>query len=310
MAQKQTYNKIKIFSDSIDGFILKKVITNITNIDSELIYHSEDDENVFILKRDDLINFAGLNQVDFLNNLDSWQDIKSIDFFFWDEKNNDIQNLGITLKGRFLLVKQKDFISSLSIDYQSVDKLPSFENILNLRKTEDSNIFLYLDKYPLSKSIKKLKKLLIKSHIDDLFVHFLLDNNFSASVVNYDGNMFLYVLGSIDNIYWKVIEAYQKLYSVNTDIVFQRDEYIVENVELILASSNLFFLGYKNGIYDHFKFINLSFRFDFYKRVFEDINNLENYKNFWFEVKNNFELLNVDNLKRSVSFYRYYGIIS
>jgi hypothetical protein len=197
----------------------------------------------------------------------------------------------------------------LSIDYQFVDKLPSFENILNLRKTEDSNIFLYLDKYPLSKSIK-LKKVLIKSHIDDLFVHFLLDNNFSASVVNYDGNMFLYVLGSVDNIYWKVIEAYQKLYSVNTDIVFQRDEYIVENVELIPAYSNLFFLGYKNGIYDHLKFINLSFRFDFYKRVLEDINNLENYKNFWFEVKNNFELLNVDNLKRSVSFCRYYGIIS
>jgi len=269
---------IKMFSSSIDGFLIKKIFSSY-NVD--LIVYGVPKDNIYVVNYNDLIVldlFSG-----------KVVPAKNVNFFVWNRKESKMEKVGLTLKsGETFLLEEEDLVNLFIAQQtderfaQRSERLLELEEFLKLK--EPSKILIYLERYPENRgfAFKKLKKVILKSFIDEIFVDYIVDHNFTSSVVNYDQTMYIYTLGDEEGVEDKIIEAYQDLYSVNTDVILREEEKIVpfESAEFIPHSS-IFFLGYKNGIYDPLRFVNLSFRIDFYRKI----QLLESYRDHLLEVQ-------------------------
>ncbi|MFN3995753.1 MAG: hypothetical protein ACK4GR_04395 [bacterium] len=230
-------------------------------ISEKFFISSKTSNNIYTISEEKILNFQNID----LNKLIRTK----INFVFWKDK--------ITISKtdeKFYIIEEeilkKSFSSNEKYTISYLEEFPKLEEVVSKSKDQ---IIVSFERFP-SKNpnfLIPLKKVKLKSNIKEVFVDNIISQDFSAAVVNYNETMWIYLLGhtNLDEI----IEYYQKLYLTNTDILWQEEEEVVsfEYCEFIPQTENLLFLGYKNGIYHPFSFVNLDFRIDFYNSVKTDL---------------------------------------
>ncbi|MFN3477983.1 MAG: hypothetical protein ACK4ZM_01275, partial [bacterium] len=239
-------------------------------ISEKFFISSKTSNNIYTISEEKILNFQNID----LNKLIRTK----INFVFWKDK------ISLHTDEKFYIIEEEILKKSLSSNEKyTISYLEEFPKLEELVPKGKDQIIVSFERFP-SKNphfLIPLKKVKLKSNIKEVFVDNIIDQDFSAAVVNYNETMLIYLLEhtNLDEIILdeiildEIIEYYQKLYLTNTDILWQEKEEIVsfEYCEFIPQTENLLFLGYKNGIYHPFSFVNLDFRIDFYNSVKIDL---------------------------------------
>lgn len=242
--QKTVNSNLKIYTTTIDGLLLAKL----TNNQQTFLYQIN--SNVYTISEDNLL-LLGVEYSDLVYTNDN-------NILFWKIKS------GITDKSRRLYIVSEEFLVE-KLGFQKSNDVFQMEEILNI-----DGFKAIFEKYQTDYKIK-LYKTKLNSFISNTFIDQIIDEEFIATVINFNENMWIYLLGK--NFTDEVIDYYQQLYFVNTEIILQENEEIVpfDNCEFIPFTFDLAFLGYKNGIYNPFNFPDLNFRIGFYNSIKEDL---------------------------------------
>ncbi|MCS7243980.1 MAG: hypothetical protein RMJ36_04530 [Candidatus Calescibacterium sp.] len=268
---------IKVYTNPTHGTILSKILKK-----SEIII-TESKDNIYTIS-EEKIQEIGIepSTLKFSNNNN---------LIFWKNK------IGITRKNNKVFFIEEKLIQTTN--FNKIDKPPSIEEL-----SKDNSINVTFERYPLKHKVN-LHKVKLKSHINHNFVDNIIDNLFKCSVINMENIMWIYLYGE-DKIE-EVIDYYQKTYNVNTDILEREKEEITpfDFAELVPNTENISFLGYKNGLFNPYKFTDLDFIIDFYKIIG---NNLHQIVPKLLEIKEMIDKINIDKIIKDISKFAEYDI--
>lgn len=266
-----------VYTSSIEGaFISEKFFIN-----------PKTPNDIYVLSEEKILTFQSIKPENLVQT--------KMNFIFWKDKTSISK-----VDKKFYIVEEQilkdSFLSNKEYTISYLEDFPKLEELVS--KSKDQIIILF-EKFTPTKSqfLIPLKKVKLKSNINEIFVENIIDQNFSATVVNYHKTMWIYLLGN--NNPNEIIEYYQKLYLTNTDILWKEEEEIVsfDYCEFIPQTENLLFLGYKNGIYHPFSFVNLDFRINFYNFVKNDLSKTSSHL---LEIKEKFSNIDLKKFFRNL----------
>lgn len=255
---------------------------------SEKIYlNQESPKNVYTLSQEKSLLLQNIN----LEKLTQTR----INLIFWKDKISISR-----INEKFYIIEEETLKESLiSNPKYTIFYMENFPTLEELVSNSKSQTIISFERFPVnnSKFLIPLIKAKLRSNIKEVFVDNIIDQDFSASVINYHEIMWIYLLGhhNLDDL----IEYYQKLFLINTDILWKQKEEIVsfDYCEFVPQTENLLFLGYKNGIYHPFGFTNLDFRMDFYNLIKADLSKTSSYL---LEIKEKFSNINLNKIFKNL----------